>query len=173
MTDNILDLIADDNVSVEDLDTTATEQERNIFIGVHNIKIDSKSRIVLPSEFSKRLVAKQDLILTKAFNSGYPILAIFPNTEIFETKLYNYDFIGDLSEDDKRNYWRMNTMVGNVGNTFKVTIKESQKDFIPENRLITLLGCGSWFECWRRDDFNEYRSKLPEQYPNVFKSLRK
>ena len=129
------------------------------FYGSYDVCVDNKSRIALPRYFSNKLLEKHELILTRTFNACYPIIAVFPSVDAHKLGMDFYSCMSEFDFADKVNLWNLNSMVSPMDSGNRITLR-GNKDFIPDNKMITILGQGNWFELWKTEEFTEYKEYL-------------
>lgn len=151
----------------------SVEAENLMFFGLFQLHLDAKGRIALPAYIGKKFEPKQELVLTKTYNHHYPVIAVFPNIERHQEGINFYDCMKDFSIDDRRNIWNANTMVFPMDLAKRITLRRHFKEFIPENKEITIFCQGLWFEFWKTDDYNEYKAYLDKKLEEEIKNQKR
>jgi len=140
-----------------------------LFVDFHDVAMDEKNRILIPSEYRKRIVPERDgelLYLTSGTVNGKPWL--------YTEKYYEYrseqEPLDLMPGDDRNSYEQMSYSLATP-----IEIDKQGRILIPEKTLrrlglgkeLTMCGVRDHLELWNRSEWDARRAELEKRRSEI------
>ncbi len=148
---------------------TALDMEQFSFIGTHDMAIDEKNRIVLPSPFRKD--NSDDLLASNFFviphSHGYLIIRPQPNWQSYIASIHNDP---ELSAVEKRKFVQAlynNSVKVKPDSQYRLVLSQKFRDVLrfeddSPRQALKITGCGEHFEIWPPELFKGEGKSIAE-----------
>ena len=133
---------------------------RLLLIGEHDLVIDEKNRLLIPSDIRKAIVPDRD---GEAF---YLVLGLNRRPWLYPENVYE-DMVFQQGDDIAPGREQLDFAHANFALAHKITLDSQGRALIPDKTLkrtgvgreITLIGSGNRLEIWPREEWNKRRDE--------------